>query len=172
MTSTIITMGPLAPPTTSLATLHFGHAKAEATALKDIKLVLIEYKKHDPQRVVSNHLASCGLKRFEHENSPSDDIFRGARFYAEILARIQTLAPKERADVMKFQEHRHSCLPAVLRGENPSTVEVKQIDAEGSKDATLGQEKHHDEGEQTKSSKAEIKTPDLPKKKSPVTTLG
>jgi hypothetical protein len=129
----------------SYSLLDFGHAKAEAAALEDLNLVSIEYKKHDPQRVVSNHLASCGLKRFEHENSPSDDIFRGARSYAEILARIQTLAPEERADVLKFQEHRRSCLPAVLRGEGPSTSEVKQKDAEGSKDATPDQGKHQDE---------------------------
>jgi hypothetical protein len=55
--------------------LDFRHAKAEATSLEDLNLVSIEYKKHDPQRVVSNHLENCGLKRFEHENSPSDDIF-------------------------------------------------------------------------------------------------
>jgi hypothetical protein len=59
----------------SYSLLDFGHAKAEAVALEDLNLVLIEYKKHDPQRVVSNHLANCGLKRFEHDNSPSDDIF-------------------------------------------------------------------------------------------------
>jgi hypothetical protein len=156
----------------SYSLLDFGHAKAEAAALEDLKLVLIEYKKHDPQRVVSNHLASCGLKRFEHENSPSDDIFRGTRSYAEILAQIQTLAPEERVDVLKFQEHRRSCLPAVLRGENLSTAEVKQKDVEGSKDVTPGQEKHQDEGEKTKSLKAEIKTPNPPKKQSLVTTPG
>jgi hypothetical protein len=121
---------------------------------------------------VSNHLASCGLKRFEHENSPSNDIFRGTRSYAKILARIQTLALKERVDVLKFQEHRRSCLPAMLRGESPSTMEVKQRDVEVSKDATPDQEKHQDEGEKTKSLKTEIKTPDLPKKQSLVTTLG
>jgi hypothetical protein len=151
----------------SYSLLDFGHAKAEAAALEDLNLVSIEYKKHDPQRVVSNHLANCGLKRFEHENSPSDDIFRGARSYEEILARIQSLAPEERADVLKFQEHRRSCLPAVLRGEGPSTSEVKQKDAEGSKDATPDQGKHQDEGEQMKSPEAEIKTPDPPKKQSP-----
>jgi hypothetical protein len=59
----------------SYSFLDFRHAKAEAAALEDLKLVLIEFKKHDMQRVMSNHLASCGLKRFEHENSPSDDIF-------------------------------------------------------------------------------------------------
>jgi hypothetical protein len=82
------------------------------------------------------------------------------------------LAPEERVDVLKVQEHQHSCLPTVLRGENPSTAEVKQKDAEGSKNATPGQEKHQDEGEKTKSPKAEIKTPDPLKKQSPVTTLG
>jgi hypothetical protein len=156
----------------SYSLLDFGHAKDEAAALEDLKLVLIEFKKNDPQRVVSIHLASCGLKRFEHENSPSDDIFRGARSYAEILAWIQTLALEERDDVMKFQEHRRSCLPAVLRGEHPSTVEVKQKYAEGSKDATPGQEKHQDGGEQTKSLKVEIKTPDPPKKQTLVSTSG
>jgi hypothetical protein len=55
--------------------LYFGHAKAKATTLEDIKLVHIEFKKHDPHRVVSNYLASCVLKMFEHENSPHDDIF-------------------------------------------------------------------------------------------------
>jgi hypothetical protein len=59
----------------SYSLLDFGHAKAEVAALEDLKLVHVEFEKHDPQRVVSNHLASCGLKRFEHENSPSDDIF-------------------------------------------------------------------------------------------------
>jgi hypothetical protein len=55
--------------------LDFRHAKAEATTLEDIKLVHIEFKKHDPHRVMSNHLANCGLKIYEHENSPHDDIF-------------------------------------------------------------------------------------------------
>jgi hypothetical protein len=155
----------------SYSLLDFVHAKVEAGTLKDLKLVLIEFKKNDPQRVVSNHLASFRLKRCEHENSPSDDIFRGVRYYFKILARIQTLAPEERANVLKFQEHRCSCLPAVLRGENPSAVEVKQKDVKGSKDATPGQEKHQDEGEKTKSLKEEIKTPDPPKKQSLVTTL-
>jgi hypothetical protein len=59
----------------SYSLLDFGHAKAEAAALEDLKMVHVEFKKHDPQRVVSNHLASCGLKRFEHENSSSNDIF-------------------------------------------------------------------------------------------------
>ena len=82
------------------------------------------------------------------------------------------MPPKERANVLKFQEHRHSCLPAVLWGESPSTAEVKQKDAEGSKDATPSQEKHQDGEEQTKSPKVEIKTLDPPKKQTLVTTLG
>jgi hypothetical protein len=83
--------------------LDFEHAKSEATALEEIKLVHIEFKKHDPHRVMSNHAASCGLKRFEHDNSPHDDIFRGAKSYDEVLARIEALSPKERVDVVRFQ---------------------------------------------------------------------
>jgi hypothetical protein len=55
--------------------LDFRHAKAEETTLEDIKLVHIDFKKNDPHRVMSNHLASYGLKIFEHKNSPHDDIF-------------------------------------------------------------------------------------------------
>ena len=68
----------------SYSLLDFGHAKAEAATLEDLSLVSIEYKKHDPQRIVSTHLGNCGLKRFEHECSPSDDVFRGARSYSEV----------------------------------------------------------------------------------------
>jgi hypothetical protein len=65
--------------------------------------------------------------------------------------------------------------------------EIKQKDAEGSKDVNPDQEEHQDKGEQPrsprtdnktpdppkkKSSRAEIKTPDPPKKQSPVTTPG
>jgi hypothetical protein len=85
--------------------LDFGHAKAEAMALEDIKLVHIDFKKHDLHRIVGNHMVSCGLKRYEHENFPHDDIFRGAKPYAKVLSRIQTLSPKEMVDFFIFQEH-------------------------------------------------------------------
>jgi hypothetical protein len=100
----------------SYSLLDFGHAKAEVAALEDLSLVSIEVKKHDPQRVVSNHLAHCGLKRFEHESSPSDDVFRRARYYEEVIAWIQSIAPEDTASVLKFQEHRRRCLPTVLGG--------------------------------------------------------
>jgi hypothetical protein len=55
--------------------LDFRHAKAEAMALEDIKLIHVEFKKHDPHRIMGNHMASCGLKSYEHEHSPHDNIF-------------------------------------------------------------------------------------------------
>ena len=69
--------------------LYFGHAKAEAVALEEMKLVDINLKKHDPSKVVRNHLASCGLKRYEHKDSQHDEIFWGARSFTEVLSRIQ-----------------------------------------------------------------------------------
>jgi hypothetical protein len=153
----------------SYSLLDFGHAKAEAAALEDLKLVSIEYKKHDPQKIVSNHLANCGLKRFEHEFSPPDDIFRGARSYEEVLARIRSLAPEDSASVLKFQEHRRSCLPAVLRGGSPGVSETEPKDTEGPKDAAPDSGKHQDEGKQTKKPEAEAQTPDPPKKQNPET---
>jgi hypothetical protein len=69
-----------------------------------MELVDIEFKKHDPNKVVSNHLVSCSLKRYEHEDSPHDEIFRGARSYFEVLSLIQALPPEDMADFFKFQE--------------------------------------------------------------------
>jgi hypothetical protein len=100
--------------------LDFGHAKAEATVLEEMKLVDIEFKRHDPSKVVRNHLESCGLKRYEHKDSPHDEIFRGARSYSEVLSWIQALPPRDMADFLKFQEHQRSCLPQILQGKPQS----------------------------------------------------
>ena len=54
--------------------IRFGHAKAEATALEEMKLVDIEFKKHDPHKVMGNHMASCGLNIYENEDSPHDEM--------------------------------------------------------------------------------------------------
>jgi hypothetical protein len=129
----------------SYSLLDFEHAKAEAATLEDLSLVSIEYKKHDPQRIVSTHLGNCGLNRFEHECSPSDDVFRGARSYAEVQFRIRSLAPEDRAFVLKFQEHRKRCLPVVLGGLGLS--KDKEKEAESSEGQTSNPEKCQ-EGEQ------------------------
>jgi hypothetical protein len=55
--------------------LDFGHSKVEAATLEDIKLINIEFKKHDPQKIMGNHMALYKLKRCEHEDSPHDEIF-------------------------------------------------------------------------------------------------
>jgi hypothetical protein len=73
--------------------LYFFHAKDEAEALEEMKLIDIEFKKHDPSKVVSNHLEICNLKRYEHKDSPHDEIFQGARSFADVLSRIQALPP-------------------------------------------------------------------------------
>jgi hypothetical protein len=49
----------------SYSLLYFCHDKAKATTLEEMKLVNIEFKKHDPNKVVSNQLVNCGLKRYE-----------------------------------------------------------------------------------------------------------
>jgi hypothetical protein len=90
-------------------------------------------------------LGNCGLKRFEHECSPSDDVFRGARSYSEVQFRIRSLAPEDRASVLKFQEHRKRCLPVVLGGLGLS--KDKEKEAESSAGQTSNPEKRQ-EGEQ------------------------
>jgi hypothetical protein len=55
--------------------LDFRQVKFEAMDFEDIKLIHIEFKKHDPHRIMGNHMASCGLKWYEHEHLSHDDIF-------------------------------------------------------------------------------------------------
>ena len=55
--------------------LYFDHSKVEVVPLEEIKLVNIEFKKHDLQKVVGNHMPPYNLKRHEHKDSPQDEIF-------------------------------------------------------------------------------------------------
>ena len=50
--------------------LDFGHSKVKVATLEDVKLVDIEFNKHDPHKIVKNHLAQFNMKRYMHENSP------------------------------------------------------------------------------------------------------
>ena len=49
--------------------LDFGHSKVESAALEDFKLVDIEFKRHDPHKIVENHMAQFNMKRYTHEKS-------------------------------------------------------------------------------------------------------
>jgi hypothetical protein len=68
--------------------LYFIHAKVEASSLEYIALYFNEFKRHDPHKVVENHLAQFVMKKYFHEDSPLDDIFKGANLYGEVLSRI------------------------------------------------------------------------------------
>jgi hypothetical protein len=103
---------------------YFGHAKVEASALDDITLATIEFKKHDPHRVVENHLAQFNMKKYFHEDSPYDKVFRGARSYDEVISRFQSLPEEEQSGFLSFQKHRRSGLPKILQVEqslNPTS---------------------------------------------------
>jgi hypothetical protein len=109
----------------------FGHAKVEASALEDIKLVDIEYKRHDPHRVVENHLAQFNMKRYIHEDSPYDDIFRGVRSYDEVVSRFQNLPQDQQLGFLSFQKHRRNNLPKILQEEqklNPTSQVVESTE--------------------------------------------
>jgi hypothetical protein len=106
--------------------LDFGHSKVEAVALEEINLVNIEFKKHDLQKFVGNHMANCNLKKYEHEESPQDEVFRGVRSYQEVLGRVRALSPNKMIDFYNFQKHQISSLPKVLQGENPMSPTMQQ----------------------------------------------
>ena len=44
--------------------LDFVHSKFEAAALEDVKLVDIEFEKHDPHKIVENYLTQFNMKRY------------------------------------------------------------------------------------------------------------
>ena len=86
--------------------LNFGHSKVEATALEDVKLVDIKFKRHDPYQIVENNLAQCNMKIYMHEDSPYDDVFKGVRSYEEVQDIVQTSPPDQQASFLTFQSHR------------------------------------------------------------------
>ena len=57
----------------------FIHSIVEVAALEDVKLVDIEFKRHDPHKIVEDHLAQHNLRKYVHEISPQDELFRGDR---------------------------------------------------------------------------------------------
>jgi len=69
----------------------------EASTLEYIKLVDIEYKRNDPQWLVENHLAQFNMKRYIHEDSPYDEIFRGVRSYDEVVSKFQNLPQSQQS---------------------------------------------------------------------------
>jgi hypothetical protein len=107
--------------------LDFGHTKVEEATLEDIKLVDIEFKKHDPHKVVENHLAHFNMKRYIHEDSPYDDIFKGVRAYEEVQSRVQKLLPDQQSGFLSFQKHRRTSLPKILQGESKISFPSQEI---------------------------------------------
>jgi hypothetical protein len=98
--------------------LDFGHSKVEVAALQDVKLIDIEFKKHDPHKIVENHLARFNMKRYMHENSPYHEVFRGVRSYEEVQRKFLTLPPDKQASFLSFQKHGRNNLPKILQGES------------------------------------------------------
>jgi hypothetical protein len=98
--------------------LNLGHSKVEAAALEEVKLVDLEYRKHDPYQTVGNHQAHCSMKAYEQEKSPCDDVFKRARTYEEVLDMVHALSPDFWTSFLTFQRHRRSGLPKVLWGES------------------------------------------------------
>jgi hypothetical protein len=101
--------------------LDFGHSKVEATALEDVKLVDIEFKRHDPHKIMENHLAQYNLKKYVHENSPHDEIFRGARSYEEVLNRVQSFVPRSTGQFLQFSKAQKKQLAESITGRISST---------------------------------------------------
>jgi hypothetical protein len=99
------------------ALLNFGHSKVEAESLSEIKLVDIEHRKYDPYQIINKHVAQCGLKAYEHEESFYDDVFRNAKSYDEVQSKVQTLSPDVQVGFASFQRNRRQCLPKILQGE-------------------------------------------------------
>jgi hypothetical protein len=103
------------------ALLNFGHAKVEAEALSEINLVDIEHRKHDPDQIIYKHVAQCGLKAYEHEESFYDDIFRNVQSYDEVRSKVQALSPDAQVGFASFQRNRKQCLPKILQGETSTS---------------------------------------------------
>jgi len=121
--------------------LDFGHSKVEAADLNDFKLVDIEFKIHDPHKIVLNHLAQFNMKRYVHESSPYDEIFRGVKSYEEVHDRFQTLTLDQQVGFINFQRHMQNSLPKILQGEQVVTPPSQESKSTGSKASRSGKHK-------------------------------
>jgi len=73
-------------------------------------------------------MAGWNLKKYEHEDSPHDEMFQEVRYYQEVLSRVWDLLPSEMDEFYNFQKHRKSGLPKLLQGEIlkfPATQQIK-----------------------------------------------
>jgi hypothetical protein len=102
----------------------FAHAKVEYSSLEDIRLVDIEYKRNGPHRVVENHLSQFNIKKYIHEYSPYDEVFRGVRSYDEVVIRFQNFPQDQQSGFLNFKKHRRNNLFKIFQGEqrlNPNS---------------------------------------------------
>jgi len=93
------------------------HAKIDAMTLEDINLSYIEFKKHDPLNILEEHCLQISVKKYVHEESPYDNIFRRAKSYQEVLHRIQSLPKQTHDGFLNFLRARRTCLPPILKQE-------------------------------------------------------
>jgi hypothetical protein len=104
----------------------------ETVALEGVKLVDIEFKRHDPHKIVENHLDQFNMKIYVHENSLYEEILRGVRSYEEVHNIFQNLPPDQQVGFLSFQRHRGNSLPKVLQGESIVTPPAQESMPTGS----------------------------------------
>jgi hypothetical protein len=71
--------------------LNLGHSKVEVAYIEEVKLVNLEHRKHDPYQTGGSYMAHYGMKAFEHDESPRDEIFKVVKTYEEVLGRVHKL---------------------------------------------------------------------------------
>jgi hypothetical protein len=65
--------------------------------------------------VVENHLAQFNMKKYIHEDSPYDEVFRGVISYYEVVLRFQILSQEKQSSFLSFQKHRRNNLSKILQ---------------------------------------------------------
>jgi hypothetical protein len=81
------------------------------------------------------------MKRYMHENSLYEEIFKGVRYYEEVQDIFQTLPPDQQTGFISFQKHRKNNLPKVLQGEKIATPPSKEARSTGSEVSHSGKHK-------------------------------
>jgi hypothetical protein len=104
-------------------------------------------------------MASCNLKRYEHEDSPQDEIFRGARSYPEVLGQVRALSPDKMIEFYDFQRHRRSSLPKVLQGGAPMSPATQQTETRSQEAVSSSKQETWENLEKTEVSTQKEDTP-------------
>lgn len=92
-----------------------------------MNLSTIPLKLHDPHRVIEKVITNVGTKKYLHEDSMYDDIFKGASSYQEVSRRVKEKSPSYYSNFIVLRDNRGFSLPSSLQQTTGEPIMTKSF---------------------------------------------